>query len=250
MARKGRRQTRIRRLHSWLGIILLIPLVVACVTGMILNHTVDLDLSNRHTSASWIQARYGMELEGEPEAYGLEGKAYAATWDGHIFHASSIVDDSSSLVAAVPLRDGTAVVTTTAVHYFDLAGELVETMSSATLPATPISRAGRTGDLTLVLESPTGTFTSDENLLSFTESPDDQETFWSTVVTPSESDVKTWKTTFSGDGVPLDRVILDLHSGRFFGTVGKWIYDITVVGVLVLSVTGFVLFLRGRRRRR
>ena len=145
MAKKGRRKTWTRRLHSWSGIVLLLPLAIACVTGMILNHTVDLDLSNRYTSASWIQARYGMNLEGEPEAYGLEGKAYAATWDGRIFHASAIVDDSEALVAAVPLRDGTAVVTASAVHYFDLAGELVETMGSATLPATPIARAGRTG---------------------------------------------------------------------------------------------------------
>ncbi len=59
---------------------------------------------------------------------------------------------------------------------------------------------------------------------------------------------KKWKASFSGGGIPLDRVILDLHSGRFFGTIGKWIYDITVVGVLALSATGFILFLRTRRR--
>ena len=50
--------------------------------------------------------------------------------------------------------------------------------------------------------------------------------------------------------MPLDRVLLDIHSGRFFGTVGKWVYDITVVGVLILSVTGFILFFRTRRRNR
>jgi len=215
---------------------------------MILNHTVDLDLSNRHTSAPWIQKSYGMNLDGEPEAYGLEGKAYAATWDGQIFYQSSIIDDSAPLVGAVPLRDGTAVVTASTVHYYGLDGELIETISSTTLPATPISRAGRTPDLTLVLETPTGTFTSDENLIDFATSPEDQETNWSTIVTPTESDLKTWKTTFSGDGVPLDRVILDIHSGRFFGIIGKWIYDITVIGVLILSATGFVLFLKSRRR--
>ena len=235
-------------IHRWAGIVLLLPLVVACVTGMILNHTVDLDLSNRHTSAQWIQKRYGMNLEGEPVAYGLEGKAYAAIWDGQIFYNSSIIDDSAPLVGAVPLRDGTAVVTASTVHYYGLDGELIETISSTSLPATPISRAGRTHDLTLVFETPTDTFTGDENLISFAASPEGQETTWSTVVTPSESDMKAWKTAYSGDGVPLDRVILDIHSGRFFGTIGKWIYDITVIGVLILSATGFVLFLKSRRR--
>ncbi|MDP4625018.1 MAG: PepSY domain-containing protein [Akkermansiaceae bacterium] len=237
-----------RTLHRWSGIILLVPLVVACVTGMILNHTVDLDLSNRHTTNDWIQSSYGMSLNGEPQAYGLDGKAYAASWDGNIFHRTSIVDDKDRLIGAVPLRDGTAVVTSAAVHYYGLDGDLIETLDSISLPAVPISRAGRTQDLTLVLETASGTFSSDENLLSFTESQETQETNWSTLVTPSASDLKAWKTTFSGDGIPLDRVILDVHSGRFFGTIGKWIYDITVIGVLILSATGFVLFLKTRRR--
>ncbi|MGI9239240.1 MAG: PepSY domain-containing protein [Verrucomicrobiales bacterium] len=247
MATRGRK-TWNRLLHRWAGIILLLPLVAACVTGMILNHTVDLDLSNRHTSAPWIQGRYGMNLEGEPQAYGLGERAYAATWDGQIFHRSTIIEDSDPLVGAIPLRDGIAIVTASTVHYYSLDGELIETIGSATLPATPISRAGRTSDLTLVLETTSGGFTSDENLLAFSESPRDQSTTWSTTVTPSESDLKIWKTTFSGDGVPLDRLILDIHSGRFFGTIGKWIYDITVIGVLMLSATGFVLFLKTRRR--
>lgn len=239
-----------RRLHRWAGIILLLPLAIACVTGMILNHTVDLGLSDRHTSTPWIQNRYGMKLEGEPQAYGLDDKAYAASWDSQIFHRSSIIEDSDPLVGAVPLRDGIAIVTASTVHYYGLDGELIETLSSATLPATPISRAGRTSNLTLVLETSNGTFTSDGNLLAFDGSPKDQITTWSSIVTPSESNLNTWKTTFSGDGVPLDRVILDIHSGRFFGTIGKWIYDITVIGVLILSATGFVLFLKTRRRKK
>jgi hypothetical protein len=237
-----------RVLHRWSGIVILLPLTVACVTGLILNHTVDLNLSNRHVTADWIQARYGMSLDGEPKPFGLDGKAYAATWDGKIFHRKSIIDDSSPLVGAVPLRDGTAVVTATAVHYFGLDGELIETLDSVSLPSIPIAKAGRTSDLTLVLETASGTFASDANLLGFTAAPADQESSWSAPVAATEADLKIWKTTFSGEGIPLDRVILDLHSGRFFGTIGKWIYDLTVIGVLVLSATGFVLFLRTRRR--
>ena len=235
-------------IHRWSGLFLLLPLTIACVTGLVLNHTVDLNLSNRHVTTDWIQARYGMSLDGKPKAYGLEGKAYAATWDGKIFHRKNIIQDSSALIGAVPLRDGTAIVTASAVHYYGLDGELIETLDSVSLPATPISKAGRTTDLHLVLETASGTFTSDANLLDFTKSPTDQKTNWSSPTAPTEADLKSWKTTFSGNGIPLDRLILDLHSGRFFGTVGKWIYDFTVIGVLILSATGLVLFFRPRRR--
>lgn len=189
-----------------------------------------------------------MTLDGKPEAYGFDGKAYAATWDKKIFFRKNIIEDTSPLVGAVPLRDGTAVVTASAVHYFGLDGELIETLDNLALPSTPISKAGRTSDLTLVLETASGTFTSDANLLNFAVSPADQQTKWSSHVTARASDLKVWKTAFSGDGIPLDRVILDLHSGRFFGTIGKWIYDLTVIGVLILSATGFILFFRTRRR--
>ena len=248
MAKSRSIRTWIRASHRWLGVLLLLPLTIVCITGLILNHTVDLKLSSRKTSVDWIQARYGMHLQGEPEAMGFDGKAYAATWDGKIFYQKQILEDTTPLIGAVPLRDGTAVVTASAVHYFGLDGELIETLDSLTLPGTPISRSGRTRDLELVLETPAGTFISDENLLEFTKADTGREIDWSGVVTAKESDLETWKSAFSGDGIPLDRLILDLHSGRFFGTVGKWIYDLATVGVLLLSATGFVLFLRTRRR--
>lgn len=241
-------RTWTRGSHRVLGMVLLLPLTIVCITGLILNHTVDLDLSNRHTNADWIQKRYGMSLDGEPQAFGLDGKAHAASWDGQLFFRQEIVADSSPLVGAVPLRDGTAVVTATAVHYFGLDGELIETIGSITLPPDAIIRAGRTKDLELVLGTETGNFTSDANLLGFAPSAAGQEIAWSDKVTPSAADLKQWKTAFSGNGIPLDRVILDLHSGRLFGAIGKWIYDLTVIGVLILSVTGFILFLRTRRR--
>lgn len=250
MAKPRTVRTWTRAAHRWLGVALLLPLTIACLTGLILNHTVDLDLSNRHLTTDWIQKRYGMSLGGAPKAFGFDGKAYAAAWDGQVFFRKKIVDDSSPLVGAIPLRDGTAVVTASSVHYFGLDGELIETLGSLTLPATPIARAGRTPDLTLVLQTGSGNFTGDANLLDFTGTAAEQEIAWSIEVTPLESDLQVWKKAYSGDGIPLDRFILDLHSGRFFGTIGKWVYDLTVIGVLILSVTGFILFLRTRRRAR
>jgi len=237
-----------RSSHRLLSIVLIVPLLIVSLTGLILNHTVDFDLSNRHVTNSWIQSRYGMTLEGEPRAFGLNGKTYAGRWDGQLFYRNQIINDSSALIGAVPLRDGTAIVTSEAVHYFGLDGELIESLDSVTLPASPLKRAGRSQDLTLVLENENDTFVSDRNLLEFTEGESSLEVEWSTPVIPKKEDLQTWKIAFSGDGVPMDRVILDLHSGRLFGSIGKWVYDFVVIGVLMLSASGLVLFFRSRRR--
>lgn len=245
-SRKKRRWSRV--LHRWAGILLLIPILIATATGVLLNHTIDLGLSKRNTTNSWIQERYGMHLNGEPEAYGFEKKAYAAQWDGQIFFREKLIKTRSPLVGAVPLRDGIAIVTTNSVHYFGLDGVLIETLDSITLPDGEISRAGRSKDLALALETAEGIRISDRDLLEFSAKTDSEDIVWSQPVPVTDANRKLWERAYAGDGLPFDRVILDIHSGRFFGSIGKWIYDLMLFGVLVLSATGVVLFFKNRRR--
>ena len=44
---------------------------------------------------------------------------------------------------------------------------------------------------------------------------------------------------YRGTGLPLERVIVDLHSGRFMGKFGILIIDISVVIFIALSMTGW-----------
>ena len=51
------------------------------------------------------------------------------------------------------------------------------------------------------------------------------------------------------DGAPLDWVVRDLHTGKFFGTYGVYLYDVLTLILVVLSVTGIYLYIKlGLRR--
>ncbi len=246
------RRRWVRQSHRWLGLIVLLPLIVASITGVLLNHADDFGLREKTVTSSWVQSRYGMTLEGQPTAFGMDGKALAAHWDGQIFFQNTSAASELPLAGAVPLRDGLAIATPAAVYYYGLDGELIETLDELTLPTGPILRAGRNEDLALVLETAEGLHLSDSELISFSpldplKSSNDIQ--WSTKEVPSENDLAQWKKSFFGDGIPLDRVLLDLHSGKLFGPVGKWIWDILVIGILILSITGFLLFLKHRKRK-
>ncbi len=45
----------------------------------------------------------------------------------------------------------------------------------------------------------------------------------------------------------MERVLLDLHSGRIFGPVGVLVYDLLALALGFLSISGLLLWFRGRR---
>ena len=47
--------------------------------------------------------------------------------------------------------------------------------------------------------------------------------------------------------VPLRWVVLDLHTGDFFGKAGRWIYDILAIMMLVLGSTGIYMYFKIRK---
>ena len=55
--------------------------------------------------------------------------------------------------------------------------------------------------------------------------------------------------SWRGDGVSLERLLLDLHAGRFLGGARAALMDALGVAILLLVVTGLLSVLRARRRR-
>jgi len=60
-----------------------------------------------------------------------------------------------------------------------------------------------------------------------------------------ESLAQSIRKTYQGEGVDLERVILDLHSGRIVGKIGVVFMDAVAIGMLLLVASGsFLLWLR------
>jgi hypothetical protein len=52
---------------------------------------------------------------------------------------------------------------------------------------------------------------------------------------------------YRGSGPSLERFLLDLHSGRIFGSVGILIYDLLALAIAFLALSGLLLWVRGKR---
>ena len=51
---------------------------------------------------------------------------------------------------------------------------------------------------------------------------------------------------FRGKGLSVERVIIDIHSGRFLGKYGIWIIDVVAIFFLVLSTSGWCVWFKRR----
>ena len=54
---------------------------------------------------------------------------------------------------------------------------------------------------------------------------------------------------YQGDGLPLERVILDLHSGRFLGKWAVYLTDLAALGIIYLVLTGLMMWLKRKKKR-
>ncbi len=190
---------------------LLVFIVFLSLSGIALNHANDFGLDQRYIRWPWLLEAYGMKA---PSPY-----------------AGSV-----SLAALVVVGEGQRV------HVLLDTGELIESFDlSAILPG-EIERVGKAGDRA-VLDSRGILYRSDRDVTVFEPwtAGADSEVGWSTEVDRDTTGLEALQTAWRGQGLTIERVLLDLHSGRIFALPGRLLLDLVAVAMILLGVTGLVL---------
>lgn len=216
--RNGNGNGRFRRNHRWAGTTLVAFVVFLAVTGITLNHSGSLGLDRKYISWSWLLDAYGLD---EPAPY-----------------AGRVVLDPMVVVAD---RDR--------VHVLLTGGELVESLDLGALLPGVIDRVGRAADRA-ILHSGGNLFRSDADVSVFEpwDGGDESVIEWSGEVQPDAPGLEALDAAWRGQGVTVERVLLDLHSGRIFALPGRLVLDIVGIGLIVLSISGLVLARRRSRK--
>jgi hypothetical protein len=55
---------------------------------------------------------------------------------------------------------------------------------------------------------------------------------------------------YQGRGMPVSRILLDIHTGRFFGKIGTWLMAMASILFLLLSLSGLYMWIRKPNNRR
>ena len=248
-ASRRRRRLWLTTAHVWhrrLGLAVAALVVVLSITGLLLNHGHRLELNRISVKASWLVDWYGLHPK-EPPVHFRAGDVWVSWIDGAVYAGGRRVSEARGTPrGAVPLDSLVAMATSDTIVLSTQEGELVERLGLELLPGA-IVRVGSAAGGRIIADTGDEQFASDEALLAWDRFDDQVE--WSEAGTPPKPIGEQQLAAYQGQGLPLSRVLLDLHTGRLFGAGGVVVMDAAAVLLLVLVATGIVNWAGFRRRR-
>ncbi len=221
--------------HRRLGLLAFILVVILSVTGIMLNHTEGLKLDESMVESDLLLDWYGINPQGSPVNFESQG-FQISQWGEQLFlNQVPLYTHPETLTGIAVLGDIIAVALEQHVLLVDTSGEVIELMPTST---GRIIQAGRNGQRIALLDEEQQYYLSDTELSLF-KPAEKTETRWSRSAPLSDTQLEALKQSFRGQGLTLERVILDLHSGRLFHPVwGVLIMDASAVLMILLGLSG------------
>lgn len=247
---KRRRRQKVRaflwRWHRRLGLVAAILVMVLSVTGIMLNHTETLKLDESPLRNQLLLSLYGVEAP-EITSYAM-GARYLSHLGGDYLYlnADELAYCRGRFAGVVSISGLWIVGCGDELILLTEDGEIVERIGSVYQFPTSLSRIGRCGE-SLCFEAGAQRYIGDVDQLSW-RPVDKGLSDWSQSVVAPESIRRELIERFQGEGINWERVVLDLHSGRILSGFGVALMDLTALGLVLLSLSGFTLWYQGRRR--
>ncbi len=232
----------IYKLHRYIGLLSAIVLIMLAITGIALNHTEDLKLDSQMIQSKIILDWYGINSPDIPISYSTEHHWLSQINQQLYFDDKLLLENTDTLLGVVETNDFVITALSSSFLLLSLEGELIEQS-----PFNVIEKIGLDQQQRIVIKSSETTMYSDDGLLSW-HPHNNLSVKWSETSAAPESIVQNIKNNFRSSILPLERVLLDIHSGRFFGSAGVFIVDISGIMLIILALSGCSIWLKHKLR--
>ncbi|MGD8934226.1 MAG: hypothetical protein PVF35_05570, partial [Gammaproteobacteria bacterium] len=209
--------------HRRIGLTAIILVVVLAVTGIMLNHTEVFKLDETYVESSTLLGWYGLEPEGEAVSYDV-GEHVITVLDNLVFfNTYPVTKTEQTFHGAVSAEQLIVLAFDTELILLTADGDFVERMPTGhSFPQ--IHRIGIKYKRPVIETSDHLYYMADEHILDW-DVIINEDIAWADKTTLSDRRMAVLLESFRGRGLTLERVILDLHSGRIFGSYGIYVMD-------------------------
>ena len=225
-------------LHRYVGLGICIFLVHLAITGIFLNHSIGLRLDKTFITWPWLLNQYNLTVP-EPANIFTIGKNNFSTIDGEVFfNDKPIFLAEEQLLGVSQNQDTFILASSSTITMISNEGYIIN--KENVLPFT-VKNIGINGDEVVINDSEDKIWSS-ESINGVWELTENRAVQWSMEGSITPINHEKIRKYFVGDGVSLEQVILDFHSGAIFQKAGKLFFDIISILLIILSFTGIWLW--------
>ena len=225
-------------LHRYVGLGICIFLVHLAITGIFLNHSIGLRLDKTFITWPWLLNQYNLTVP-EPENIFTIGKNNFSTIDGEVFfNEKPIFLAEEDLLGVSQNQDTFILASSSTITVISKEGYIINKENVLPFAVKNISINGDE----VVINDKEDKIWSSESINGVWELTENRTVQWSMEGSITPINQEKIRKYFVGDGVSLEQVILDFHSGAIFQKAGKLFFDIISILLIILSFTGIWLW--------
>ena len=230
------------KLHRYIGLSSAIVLLMLAITGIALNHTDEFKLDSQMIQSKVILDWYGIEASNHVRSFATQFHRISQIGQQIYFDQSILLENQDKLQGAVETNEFIVAAQSNLLIILSLQGDIIEQ-----IPKEAIQNIGLDHIQSIVIKSNKALLSSDDGLLSW-QPHSGEQVVWSKTSQLPESIKQNIQNNFRSTILPLERVLLDIHSGRFFGSIGVIIVDMVGIFLVMLVISGCAIWLKHKLR--
>lgn len=250
MTKKRCQRSKTKSLYLWhryAGLFAALFTIFVTITGIALNHTDDLAFKKQHISSSILLAPYNVQPPTTVLQFKTPKRLITQADDLLFIDKNSVLATQSPMVGTMELEQFLVVALSDRLLLIDADNQLADTLTDIDGVPSNIINLGKDHHGHLNLLTKQKTYHLDDDL-TLKELYYDAPISWSVAeqINPllrAEIDQQ-----YKSNIISLETFILDVHSGRYFGSYGILFFDAIGIILLFLAFTGVIIWLKQRVR--
>ena len=238
--------------HRRIGLLAMLLVIILSITGIMLNHTEKFRLDETYVNNTWLLNWYGIKPKDEPVSYRVVKQAQShiiSAWNKQLFFDDiAITTLEQDMHGAIAAEQFIVVALDNEIILLSYKGEFIERVSTS-ISFSNIQRLGKKYERPVIETSEPLYYIADEHILDW-DVISNEDIEWTEQYSLDEDEYEKLLVAYRGNGLKLERVILDLHSGRIFGDFGVYLMDAAAIALLWLSFSGLWVWNSRRRKMR
>ena len=240
MTRHKRKQIKLKSIYQWhryVGISIALFVILLAVTGIALNHTSELNLNKSYIKNTSLLDHYGIKAPETIHSFNA-GNHWASQWQDRLYlNKIELGTYKDTLTGAVNYQNIIIIGLQNSLLLYTPEMEFIEKLANVDGVPAGIKAIGITDQQELAVRTENGVFTTDDSF-SIWNKDKNAITVWNDANPLPKELYQSILDIFRGKGLTLERIILDLHSGRILNINGVYFMDFVALLLIFLACTG------------